>query len=52
MEYTTDLARFEFVFLGIAAFGIFTSSFGWCPCYKIMGLSTCLVDFDEDEERD
>ena len=49
LEYATEIARFEFIFLGIAIFGIFTSSFGFCPFYKIVGVSTCQVDLNEEE---
>jgi len=48
-EYLTNVARFEFVFLGIAIFGIFTSTFGWCPFYKIMGVSTCQLELGGEE---
>ena len=49
IEYVTDVARFELLFFGLAVFGIITSSFGWCPCYKIMGVSTCVVNLTEEE---
>tara|TARA_B100001250_G_C19277599_1_gene561897 strand:+ start:16 stop:228 length:213 start_codon:yes stop_codon:yes gene_type:complete len=49
IEYLTDVARFEYIFFGIAIFGIFTSSFGFCPFYKIVGVSTCQVELNEEE---
>tara|TARA_B100000768_G_scaffold181778_1_gene206374 strand:+ start:1817 stop:2041 length:225 start_codon:yes stop_codon:yes gene_type:complete len=43
-------ANWELILLGLGAWGVLTSTFGYCPFYRIMGYNSCPTDFSESAE--
>ena len=36
----------ELAFVALGVWSVLTSAFGWCPFYRISGLSTCPINQD------
>ena len=39
-------SEWELFLLGFGIWGVLTSTFGWCPFYKLTGVNTCPIDVD------
>ena len=44
--------NWELIFFGLGSWGVFTSVFGWCPLYGLMGVETCPTKFKVVENVD
>ncbi len=37
-------SEWELLLLVVGIWGVLTSTFGWCPFYKLTGVNTCPID--------
>ena len=40
----------ELAFLVVSAWSVLTSAFGWCPFYRLGGITTCAINLPLPEE--